>query len=375
MAEESTNPLGGVETSVPTTEADAVASITERLRGKSEDQAQKPKEAGKKSPPPDVQADDDKGESEPGDDVKSDPKADDGKTDGDDGVEFPDTLEGLAEKHGVDAAELAGHIKLSVKQPDGTFKEISIAELRDNHLFQSDYTRKTQELAREKEAFTSHVGQQSQQIQQRFSQLDTLMTVLAQQIEQGPSDAELNRLAVEDPAQYVQAKHKRDQQMQAFRQAWEVRAQKEGQENQEKAQERTKKRAEQQKLLSQHMPELSKPEEAQKFEREMTSTLQTAGYSDTEISAFINGAFDHRQVLIVRDAMKFRAGQKAGEATLKKIKGVPKVSTPGASVGKKEAEGSKLDEQRRRLRSPRIRSDRKASEAAGLDLVKTLLRG
>jgi len=162
----------------------------------------------------------------------------------------------------------------------------------------------------------------------------------------------------------------------AFNQAFSARQQQEQQAQAEKAERVKNFRAEQQKLLAQKIPELTKPEEAQKFERQMTDTLRGVyGYSDAEISAFVNGGFDHRQVLLVRDAMKYRDGQKAGEQTRKKLKALPRVTKPGAAPSKTEQSGTKLDEQRRRLRSPKTRNDRKASEAAGLDLVKTLLRG
>lgn len=371
MADESTNPLGGVESSIMS-EADAVAAVTERLRGTPPEQAKKPKETGENNPPPEVQADDEGAESEP-EDREVDPEADDGATDDEDGVEFPDTLEALAEQHKVDPAELAGHLKVAVKQADGTIKEVSIAELRDNHLFQADYTRKTQELAREKEAFNAERGQVSQHINQKVTQLDTLMHVLAQQIEQGPSDAELNRLAVDDPAAFVAANRKREQQVQAFRQAYEARTAQEAQAKHEQAERTRALRAEQQKLLAQKVPELVKPEEAQKFERELVDGLRSYGYSDASIESFVNGAFDHRQVLIIRDAMRYRAGEKAGKETRKVLKALPKVSKPGASVTKTEAATTKVEELRRRLRSPRTRNDRKASERAGLDLVKNLL--
>jgi len=373
---ESENPVTGTE-SVPTNDADAVASISARLQAEPEGTTAKPApKAGKDNPKPKDQAD--SGEAEPvsGDDDESDPKAATDDEGDDDGVEFPDTLEGIAEANGVDPDELASHIRVTVKQPDGTFKEVSIAELRNNHLFQSDYSRKTAELAEERRKFSAEVGQKSQQVQQREQQVDTLLHVLAQQIEQGPSDADLNRLAQEDPASYVAAKHKRDQQLMAFNQAFSARQQQEQQAQAEKAERVKNFRAEQQKLLAQKIPELTKPEEAQKFERQMTDTLRGVyGYSDAEISAFVNGGFDHRQVLLVRDAMKYRDGQKAGEQTRKKLKALPRVTKPGAAPSKTEQSGTKLDEQRRRLRSPKTRNDRKASEAAGLDLVKTLLRG
>lgn len=373
---ESENPATGTE-SVPTNEADAVASVSARLRAEPEGTTAKaPPKAGKESPEPKIQAEEGNEEPMSGDDDESDPKAvKDGEGD-DDGVEFPDTLEGIAEANGVDPEELASHVKVTVKQPDGTLKEVSIAELRNGHLFQSDYSRKTAELAREKDTFVAERTQATQQFQQKLTQFDTLMHVLAQQVEQGPSDAELNRLSVEDPAAFVAASRKLELQKAAFSQAYQARAQHEAQEQHAKA-ERTKIfRAEQQRLLAQKIPELTKPDEAQKFEREMADALKgTYGYSDAEISAFVNGGFDHRQVLLVRDAMKFRAGQKAGEQTRKTLKALPKVNKPGAAPSKTEAAGTKLDEQRRRLRSPKTRSDRKASNDAAYEFARTLLRG
>ena len=88
-------------------------------------------------------------------------------------------------------------------------------------------------------------------------------------------------------------------------------------------------RDQQTKLVSK-MPEFSDPTKASQLKSSMKSTLNAYGFSDTEVAQ----VYDHRIVMLVNDAMKFRNMQKAKPNIAKKISKPGKVFTSGVKQTK-----------------------------------------
>ena len=76
------------------------------------------------------------------------------------------------------------------------------------------------------------------------------------------------------------------------------------------------------KLVSK-MPEFNDPGEVSKLKSSMKTTLNAYGFNDTEVSQ----VYDHRIVMLVNDAMKYRNLQKAKPNIAKKITKPGKVFT------------------------------------------------
>ena len=109
-------------------------------------------------------------------------------------------------------------------------------------------------------------------------------------------------------------------------------------------------RAEQQKKLAGIIPELAKPEGAQKFDTELRANLKEYGFTPDEVTQWMAGPWDHRQVLIARDAAKWRALNAKKPEVANKLKTVPKVLKPGASTTSADRQNAGLTQLRAKLK-------------------------
>lgn len=269
----------------------------------------------------------------------------------------PSTWKDVAAKLGADPAELAADVVIETK--DG--ERVSVAELIRGHLRESDYTRKTSQLAEERKS-AEHLHQQASAVwTQKLQEAGALVQYLESQM-QGPSQQELDRLLELDPAEYVRTadKQKRtrealDQAKAALRQASE-RTQYESQQKQQAY------RVEQQNLLKQKVEEYRDTKKAIEFEQGMFKYLGDVGYNAQEIEQFSKSPFDHRDILVIRDAAKWRQFQAGKDKVTTAIKDKPPVTMkPGPAKGK-PSEQETIDSSRTRIRN--ARSDLTRRDAA-----------
>ena len=80
------------------------------------------------------------------------------------------------------------------------------------------------------------------------------------------------------------------------------------------------------------MPEFNDPDKASKLKSSMKSTLNFYGFNDQEVAQ----VYDHRIVMLVNDAMKFRNLQKAKPNIAKKITKPGKVFSSGVKQTKSD---------------------------------------
>ena len=216
---------------------------------------------------------------------------------------------------------------------DGKDVTLTESELQASVLRQADYTRKTQALAEERKAFQG----EAEQVKQERQQYSALLTALAQQWQQTLPPAPDPKLRETDPISYMLAKDEYEEKVGKLQAAHS-----ESQRMQQLQQEEQAKQL--QAVISQNFNRMLEavPEWKDKatFERDrqaLRSFLNEAGYSDEEIEQ----AYDHRAILLARDAMKYRqlASRKPRpEAPLEKaLRPVPPVNSP-APRRAKEAE-------------------------------------
>ena len=278
--------------------------------------------------------------------------------------ELPSTLADLAEAIGVTADEFAEHLKVPIKV-NGQAGEATLAELVQGHQLGADYTQKTMKLADDRRALEAQTKAAGDAWQQRLQQTEEMVVLLEQQVGAGEMSQErLVQLADEDPEEYHRVKARRDMlqenivsartQMQAMRQ-----------------QRTAEYRAQQQGLLQQNMPEVNDAEKLSTFETGAAKYLNGFGFSGQDVAEFFGGAYDHRHVLILRDAMNWRNMEKAKPAITKKLKGLPKVTKPGAAPSPRKGAAEQQSALRDRL--VRTKSDKVAGKKAAIDYVKNLL--
>ena len=233
---------------------------------------------------------------------------------------------------------------------DGTDYEVTQDELIQGYQRNADYTRKTQELAVEKQQSSDFVERSKKDVETKLARLDQLNQAAQSQLQQEYAQIDFEKLYEEDPAEAARLEHKmrkkNEQLQQVQRQTQELQTQ-----------EFSKYLEEQQKKLSVKVPEMNHPEKGSEFKKQMRNYLSSVGFNNQEIDS----VYDHRYVLLVRDAMNYRNLQKAKPEIKKKAVNAPKVVRGGVSKSK----GQQQAEVRRQQLS-KLRKTGKVADAAKL---------
>lgn len=202
---------------------------------------------------------------------------------------------------------------VTVKVGDET---VTLAELKRGFLRQSDYTRKTQEVAavrKETEALRARATHAEQYFAQ---QAEMALQIARQYLPTRPDPA----LIHEDIFAYQQQEREYQERMGQYQQLQYAVQQRQAYQQQEtetrKVQERNK--------LFERLPHLKDAEKRTKFQKELAETLPEYGFSVEEL----NGWLDHRVYAVLEDAMKFRAIQRGKKEALTKAKQAPPVQKP-----------------------------------------------
>lgn len=277
------------------------------------------------------------------------------------GVELPNTLQGLAEMLEVDVSDLTGNLAVTVEG-----EEVTLAELMRGHLRESDYTRKTQSLAEQRKAFDAERQQIAQSYQSYQQQTNDLVTLLQSQLDVGPSPDELSRLLDDDPHEYMRQKELSEGRQAALQQALQAKMQQEYQAEQQALQQKQQFRQSQQQALLREIPDLADEAKATELEKTMSSYLEKQKFSPQETSEFFNGAWDHRMIMVVKDAAEYQKF-KEGDAQLKKrVKKLPRVQRPGSAADKADREAGSRSATLNRMRQ-------RGDDNSAIDYVSKLL--
>jgi hypothetical protein len=207
-------------------------------------------------------------------------------------------------------------------------KPVTLAELEKGYLRQSDYTKKTTELAAQRQAVTTELSQVQQERAQYAQALEQANALLAQL---KPQEPDWNALYQADPAQYAAARemwrsyHEQQSAVEQQRQAVAAR----GQADQTKA---ARDFVEQQRgKLTEALPAWNDPKVASAERAQILDWGKANGFSEAELSTIA----DHRAVVTMRKAMLFDRAQ-AARQTLKPGQQAPtskvKPATPGAAA-------------------------------------------
>jgi hypothetical protein len=139
--------------------------------------------------------------------------------------------------------------------------------------------------------------------------------------------ADVAKMAAEDPFRKMQWDVHQQQMQVAAHEAEQatIRA------NQAKQTERQTRRTAETALLIEKLPEFADKAKLDEAQKAAAQLFRDVGYSDTELTTLADDPLldDHRIQLIVNDAMKFRALQKAKAAVVAQI--VPPVQRPGSA--------------------------------------------
>lgn len=222
---------------------------------------------------------------------------------------------------------------------DGTDYEVTQDELIQGYQRNADYTRKTQELAVEKQQSSEFVERSKKDVEAKLGQLTQLNQAAQAQLQEEYANIDFEKLYDEDPVEAARLEHK-------MRKKHEQLAQVQQQTQELQAQEFNKYLEEQQKQLNVKLPELLHPEKGPQFKKQMRDYLTSVGFNSQEIDS----VYDHRYVMLVRDAMSYRNLQKAKPQIKKKAVNAPKVVKSGVSKSKGQQQAEAKRQQLSKLR-------------------------
>jgi len=221
---------------------------------------------------------------------------------------------------------------------NGESVEVTLDELQAGYSRQSDYTKKTQEIADERkglEQYQTQFNEQYQLLTQERQQYQQALSQLGNHLSEGInrfSTVDWAKLKEEDPIAYVT---KRDE----FREEKERIQQVSNQQNQISQQQATEVEQarrhsviQESTRLKELIPEWSDPVKQPELAGKIKSYGSSQGYSDQEL----NNLIDSRSVNVLMKAMKYDALQQADLKT-KKIKNKPKMVKPGTKRTKVDA--------------------------------------
>lgn len=251
--------------------------------------------------------------------------------DGDDIVEDDEEYESDDEDEDYDdeETEASSEDQSFTVKVDGELKTVTLDELKRGYSGQQYVQKGMQEVAEQRKQFESLNAQIAQERQALAQLLQS-----AQQGELVPPKEPSRELFETDPIGYMEAKLKYDEQVKDYQgKASQIQEQmQKAQQHQQYAMQQQA-QVEAQKLME-VVPELREPKKAQVFKEKLVKIAQDAyGYTPEEI-AMVN---NHRDLLVLRDAMMYRemqAGKASAQGKAKKPKapikaGAKKVNTKG----------------------------------------------
>jgi len=238
------------------------------------------------------------------------------------------SLQELAEALEMPLDDFLGKIKGKVKI-NGVEQDVTLADMRNGYQMEADYRRKTAELAEQRKAFESERERIASEIGTRFTEAQQITGFLEQQLMGEYNSIDWNQLRVSDPAEFAARKaeyNDRFSQIQALKAnvVHQLQAQQAELEQKNVHALQSMLAEEQQKLFS-AIPEFADEAKAKEIKGQMRDFLKGLGYNDQEIG----NIYDHRHVMILRDAMAYRALKSKGAEVKNKVVNAPKLQKPG----------------------------------------------
>jgi len=214
---------------------------------------------------------------------------------------------------------------------NGEEVEVTLDELQKGYSRQSDYSRKTQQLAEERKAFLS----EAEAIRQERAQYATLLTALQQQLQattQLDQQPDWDRLYDEDPIQATKLERqwrKAQEDRQAKLSAIQAEQQRVGQALEQQTAEQMKAiLINEAQRLPEIIPEWKDEKVAAEGKKQLRNWLVDQGLNEVEI----NSLHKAEHVSILRKAMLYDQGQRKAQASVKPQPVATRPVKPGSAA-------------------------------------------
>ncbi|MFN7002176.1 MAG: hypothetical protein ACK4NW_01955 [Roseinatronobacter sp.] len=226
---------------------------------------------------------------------------------------------------------------------DGEDVEVTLDDLKRSFAGQGYIQKRMAENAAK--------AREVEEVYNAFSQERQMLAHLMQQVQSGqlvtpptPPDPAMRE---RDPLRYMRAQDAYQQQRQAYdQQQQQITAYTQ---QQSEAQQRAMAayQAEQMRELTARLPELSDPERGPAFARQLTEAAQTYGFAPDEVGQVT----DHRAILILADAAKWRNLQQQREKATAKTEQARPIVKPRATKGAEHSVKRQAEAAKNRMRS------------------------
>lgn len=210
---------------------------------------------------------------------------------------------------------------------NGETKPVPLSDLLKSYQLESDYTRKTQELANQRNAFESSRQEAIQVYQRELTQAQTLGNLAHQELLGQYQRVDWNKLRQEDPAQWAVLNTEFNQRAAAIQNhlAQVNQAHQQQQYNQQQELQTKVLPAEREKLLSAR-PEWRDEKNFEAARTQMRTAAVKLGFNDAELSQI----YDHRYLVALDYASRYLALQASTPEAVKRVRTAPVAAQPGA---------------------------------------------
>ena len=251
-------------------------------------------------------------------------------------LEEESEVEEESEEEELDEDEVEEEPEVYAVKVDGEELEVSLDELVNGYSRQSDYTRKTQELASQRDEMTQLQQQWASEISQAQAERQQYIDALGHFVQNSMagleqfSNVNWEQLRETDPIAFVTKKEEYRDAQESVRQAQAQQQIEAEKQQQEVARMRQLAVQEEHAKLVAAVPEWNEPEKRNQMASELSTYAVEQGFSKEELKQLI----DHRSLIVLMKAQKYDALQKS-DVKAKKIKNKPKVVRSGKGTNTK----------------------------------------
>jgi hypothetical protein len=236
------------------------------------------------------------------------------------------SLNEMLAAHKIDPESVMGlHVTAKI---DGKEMQVPLSDVLKSYQLEGHVNNKSIELSNQKTQFEQERTQWQQATQQALHQHQAMGNLALNMLNHDYQRIDWNGLRATNPAEFaaLQAEFgQRQQQIQGFLQQVDQAKQQEDQ--QREAALRQSLTQENDKLMNAR-PEWRNPDAFTKDRDQMQQYARSLGFQDAELNAI----YDHRYMLILHDAARYRALQAATPQALKQVRQAPPMAKPGSRV-------------------------------------------
>jgi hypothetical protein len=234
---------------------------------------------------------------------------------------------------------------------DGEEVGVSLDELMKGYSRQSDYTKKTQQVAEDRREMESLQERYNSEIAQIQAERNQYVEMLGNIIQQSSGELEKftdinwQSLKENDPIEYVTKREEYREAQEKIQGVQQQQAQAQRAQQVEMGRAREAMVSEERGKLIEALPDMGNSETRPTRVKEIQTYALGQGFTQEEL----DGLIDHRSVVVLDKARKYDEMQKANPKA-KKLKNKPRVIRSGSGTTKKDSLKSKRNEQMKRLR-------------------------